>query len=523
MKNHKRVIEISLICTFSVLILFIFARSGVVRQLNIHPASAVEPEQTIQPSQTPVSLALNTPKAAVNQVRWPLPTFSPVMEDIPKTAAVNGLNKPQTKYLIKNPVAVTETLLKGSKEYCKYEIRYPQINGLLDLSVQNSIHNTFKDYAESFMKEASLYQKDLKDIRMYYSTSVNYNNILCINIRQSIILSDDHYQRQETFLYELVNGKRIELRDIFIPDTDFPGVVNKAIGQYIFLNNLEEKILKSPFKGIREGQNFELTENSLRILLDKNKEISLIGLVYGPDSINLKFSQFNGLIDIYERYMNPGKEIYQTPAYKKKILRNDFEAKYMHVEYIRDTYRASLNGLMFSGMKNAEFQKKLNEMCSDTAEGQFKKLLPGDLVKVTNDYSHAPYITRSYNVKASYSDILCLQLYEYYFIPDGAKREAQWHVTYNVQTGKKLELKDLFKSSFDWKTAILNRIKSDSEQKDLKLDMNLETAISKADFWFDEEKLYINLKPEEYITKNNVNIFSYTFESLGEENFTIRE
>ena len=522
MKNRKRIIEIILLCTFSIFVLIFAARSSTNISQNSELAAVKEPVQTTALS-TP--LTLNTPTVSPDLVRWPTPTFSPVLEDNSKAVdTANLLNKPPKRYLISNPIKVNENKLSQEKSTYKMELSYPQIDGILDLSVQNRINNDIKGYADSFQKEAELYQKDLKEIRMNYNVTANYNNILCINIYQHIILNDDYLMRQETLLYELVSGKKLELKDIFAENTDFPGILNRKIEQYILKNNLEEDILKSPFKGIRVGQGFELTENSLRILFTKNNEINTIGMIYGPDSFIFKLKEFNGLIDIYDKYLNPGKELYQATALKRKMIPNDFEEKFMRIEYMRDKYRAAVTGRMFSGMKNNEFEKKLNDICSYSGENEFKKLIPGNIEK-SDDYNKMPYILRDYGILANYCDVLCLVCYEHYRIPEGASKDSQWHMSYNVLTGKKLELKDLFKNNFDWKTAIKNRVTTELSRRNLKLDANLDTAMNKADFWFDDETLWINLKPDEKIGDPMVsnNIFNFTFESLGEDNFIIRE
>lgn len=513
----KKYIFISLFIAACILIIeMLFSKP--VDNVSITEISKEQVLTTPQPT-TPTS-EVKSPK------RWPIPIASPIMKAGDSMPASPGTSTMKPKrYLIKNPIKIDEESVSQNENGINIQLRYPQIKGLADTVVQSRINDDIKGYADRLVENAKLYSKDLKEVMLHYNITANYNNVICINIYQNVWLNDDTFLMPETLLYELVDGRRLELRDLFNSCAGFPRILNRSIEEYILKRNLEEQILKSSFKGIREGQRYELGESTLTILLDKNDEFTFNMMINQPSSITFKLAQFSGYIDIYDKFSNPAKKIYISGENKRKMIPNDFEARYINLENVKDNYRSTVHGSMFTGMKNLELQEKLNAMCSNTAEEEFKKLLP-EIPKKIDDFNVKPYIIRSYFLTGNYCDVICIEGSEYYSIPGGKSNKSKWHTTYNIINGKTLELKDIFKNDFDWKASLIGFIKQDSDKRNVKLEeADWEDKIDMADFWFSEEVLSLNLSPEIFIEDErlNENIFHIPFEYIGDENCAIRE
>lgn len=508
--------------------IFIFALMSSLIFIKLFPQSSkddttVSINEPITPTKPKAAIA---PAEGWESLRWPVPPIIPVIKSSGNLESATAMvTKAPKRYLIKNPIKIKEVNISQASNEIKIELRYPQIEGLLDVNVQRRINEDLKDYAERLIKKSATYRKDLKEVTLYYNISANYNNVLCINLWESAWLIDDYIVKQETLLYELVDGKSLALKDVFSSSANFPELLNSALEENILKGNLEEQILKSPFKGIREGQNYELTDSRLTLSMDKNNEFAFNMMVYLPNIFTFRLAQFNGFIDIYDKFADPGREIYVSHSKKKIMLPNDMEEKFINIYEIRDNYRFEVYGRKFTGMKNHELEKKLNEICSYVGEEEFKKLLPKNQEK-TNNINEMPMVTRNYHLTANYSDVICIESSIHYRIPGIKTSNSIWHETYNVTTGKKLQLQDLFEKNFDWKKSIGDFIRLETEKRNMKLEgVDINQAISKSDFWFDTEGLWLNLTPEIFLedrTKNE-NVFFLSFEYLGDENLTIRE
>lgn len=487
-------------------------------------------QSKVQTDNTAITPALTaTPTPVVNRElkRWPAPTESPIMKSSEKAfTTLKVENKTPRRYLIENPIKIVETKTIQNTNGISLDLRYPQIEGLMDVSVQNRINDDLKDFADRLIKDSDEYMKDLKSVSLAYNVTANYNNILCMNIFTNIQLRDEPLPIcQETILYELVNGKRLELKDIFNEKVEFPRELNRMIEEYILKRNLEEVILITPFKGIREGQNYELSHRSLNIIFDRNDEITFFMMINCPNYFSFSLARFDGIIDIYNRFANTGKNIYKSDVVKKKMIPNNFEEQFISREYNRENYRTAVHGRRFAGMKNTEMERKLNEICSYSGENEFRKLLPENL-KMVEHFNDMPFITRNYHLTANYCDVVCIASHEYYSIPGVKTGDSEWHLTYNIVTGKQLGLKDIFKNQFNWKKAVGEYLRGETDKRGMKLaDTDMSALLQKADFWFDEERLNLNIKPEENKNneKSNMNKFSIPFEYFGEENLSIRE
>jgi hypothetical protein len=471
--------------------------------------------------------AIAVPQVGVAEVeskvpeRWPIPPLSPVLKAsaVSQEGPPNKISPPK-RYLTVNPIKLEEKVLSKNENGLRVDIRYPQLRGLIDKSVESRINADIKGYGDRLLNYGELYSKGLKEIGQNFYMAASFNNVICINLYQRAKVEEEYITMQETLLYELVEGRKLELKDIYTKGADFPRILNRSVEEHILKNNLEEQILKAPFKGIREGQGFLLTEDRLTLMLEKNEEFVFNFMYFGPSNISFKLSSFGGLVDIYDKFSAGNKRIYELEEFEKKPLPNDFDVKFIQVNTVKDNYKAILYGLRFDNMKNSIIQKQLNELCSNSGEEKLKELLPKDFTK-NKGFDLVPTINRYYRLIANYCDLICIEVNEDIYIPDAKHSNTSWHIAYNTVTGKKLLLRDLFKGGYDWNTALSDYIKVSARSNSIELQFdNLSKLIEESAFWFDEEQLWINLKPSEEPGKNS-QIFSIPFTHFGYENLAI--
>lgn len=453
--------------------------------------------------------------------RWPIPPLSPVLKD-------SGIfqedppskNSPPKRYLTVNPIKLEEKVISKNDNGIRVDIRYPQISDLINKSLESRINADIKGYGDRLLNYVETYSNGLKEVGQNFHMYANFNNVICINLYQRAHIEEEYITMQETLLYELVEGRKLELKDIFAKESGFPRILNQAVEGHILKNNLEEQILKAPFKGIREGQGFTLTEDRLILMLEKNEEFVFNFMYFGPSNITFKLSSFGGFIDIYDKFSSGNKGIYESDEFKKKPLPNDLDVKFIQVNNVKDNYKAILYGLRFENMKNSLLERELNEFCSDAGEEKLKLLLPKDFGG-NKGFDLIPTINRSYILTANYCDLICVEVNEDLYIPGLKQSSSIWHSAYNTVTGKKLLLQDLFIEGYDWSTSLSDYIKGSADKNSIELELNnLNKLIAESDFWFDEEQLWINLKPGEESGKG-YQIFSIPLTHFGYENLAI--
>jgi hypothetical protein len=495
---------------------------GILASIALFPG--ISDHITGKDKNEPIATDSKGPNTSIKERLFP--AFHPILSEGEKSIDNKNIgDRPTLRYLIENPIKISDVFISQENNGIRLDLKYPQIEGLLDTSVQDRINEELKSYADMLISVLDTLGSDFKESHLSYRVCANYNNILCISIYHSLWSGKDSISAQETFLFELVNGTKLELGDIFNSSADFPRVLNRNIEAYILKKNLEERILKAPFKGIRERQSYELSDSTLRIILDKNDEFVFHYMDEGNSSISFNLSQFGKLTDIYYKYAEPEKDIYVSKEKKRKMITNSVVEAFYELYSEKDRYNSYVSGRIFHGIHNTELQQKLNQMCSYNGGKEFERLI-ATYKKEKLNTEDKPHIFRSYNVTGNYCSVICIRSTQTYSIPGVMTNSSIWHNSYNIETGKELELEDFFKKDFHWKSSIITYIEKNNieREEDQKLS-NIEQMIDKADFWFDEDQLWINLAPEVYAEDilQNKNVFSIPFDYLGEENCIIRE
>lgn len=111
--------------------------------------------------------------------------------------------------------------------YNGLEIEIPQIDGLKNISIQNKINNDIKDR----VYQAFDGKTDIRFANFY--TRANFANVISISYYIGIENTSEHIPLN----YNLIDGKRLKLEDLFVSDADLTEIVRNAFYLAMVQNN----------------------------------------------------------------------------------------------------------------------------------------------------------------------------------------------------------------------------------------------------------------------------------------------
>lgn len=138
-------------------------------------------------------------------------------------------------------------------------LSYPQLADLSNLEVQNQINEQIKNEVISFANNHN--QKNM-ECQTNYMVEYNRSNLLSLTITE--FYNQAHAAHPMTYLkaftFDTNNGKILQLNDVFGALVDYNFKLNEIINTQISDRGI--RLLK-PFNGIKDNQEFYLTQNSL--------------------------------------------------------------------------------------------------------------------------------------------------------------------------------------------------------------------------------------------------------------------
>jgi hypothetical protein len=273
----------------------------------------------------------------------------PVLSQSHKLRLVKKTEK--AKYLITNALQINQTpdiINPGSGDV---SIDLPAISGLKDKELETKINNNIKIDVKNEMKD---YEAE-KGERIDYAICIvdlNINNLLSINI----------YCNDRNpiggILYNLTNGKRLYLSDIFTKGTDYIALTNEEVTLGIIGGNTpEENILREPFTTIKSNQTYALTESTLYIIFHAGES----GFE-DRTAIGIPLSKIDDYVDIMDR--DTGKQfiedgvIYNYPSLIVK--KNNIFTTPKGEVFKRNNGRIAVFYPIVSGIQDTNFQNTIN-------------------------------------------------------------------------------------------------------------------------------------------------------------------
>ncbi len=153
------------------------------------------------------------------------------------------------------------------------DIQYPQIEGLKDVKVQESINGVLKNHVEDFKLATKDFEGEVKELRKIgfnqnYGAVVNYEVKYNKNGLLSVVFTDYTYNGGAhgiygdiSYTFDLTTGETYNLEDLFNAGFDYKNVINEIVKEQF---NAMDYTLEE-FKSISENQPYYLSNSGIVI------------------------------------------------------------------------------------------------------------------------------------------------------------------------------------------------------------------------------------------------------------------
>jgi len=430
----------------------------------------------------------------------------PEKQAVQQEAGVDFKPAPSRRYLLENGIEIKRIPMDKYRDDMNVHVDYIVIQGLLDRKVQDKINGDIRSYAESiadgpmpaesitnYTGENKKMDERVSRRRCSFNVTANYDNVLCLTVRHNEMTKEYNSIYVSGMAYNLVDGNRLVLKDLFADGADYIKMVNEGVRSYLLRNNMEEDFLCRPFSSIAGSQPFYFTDNALVIRFDgRNPEFNLRS---GGLDVNLPFSDFKGAVNIYERFADTTAKLYEKSVLKKKMLPGSVKINHRIYRENKPEYFIDMQSLQLENMKDKLLEYELNSILSDFPIDQFKKAAI-QAYKV-NKEKEPSVKNRFAHVTANFGDVLCIMVSDAESIRGKSNSSSRKTLCYNLITGKPLELKDVFIEGYDYRTAIGNYIIRQCKERGLDAGNGKSVAIpvDKTEFFIDDRRLHISFKP----------------------------
>lgn len=217
-----------------------------------------------------------------------------------------------------NPLYILKQEFQRETEFFKYDIKYPILLPILNyyctsyynLNVINNINNTIyldiKNLKDKVKSESKEYKKEYyqivlsesnKDYVKYqyelyidYKLTYNKNNVISIPMNVYEFTGGAHGMTYlNSYNYNLINGKKLKLSDIFKENIDYKKIIDNYI-KYVIKKNPDIYFQgNNGFKGIKEEQSFYIEDDGIVIYFDLYE---IAPYYVGIPNFKIKYDEF---------------------------------------------------------------------------------------------------------------------------------------------------------------------------------------------------------------------------------------
>ncbi len=187
----------------------------------------------------------------------------------------------QLERVTENAISIKTIKEASETGIIKITLQYPQLDGLTDKTVQDSINSILRESAmearQEGLKNADEMERDKASgfpgspnkCETYFDYSLKYNH----NGLLSVVFMDYQYTGgahgltvQSSRTLDLKTGGEYQLEDLFKSDTDYVSIISKAVKDEIGVR-IKEGILPdysiAPFNTIKDDHDFYLSNNAV--------------------------------------------------------------------------------------------------------------------------------------------------------------------------------------------------------------------------------------------------------------------
>lgn len=266
----------------------------------------------------------------------------------------------------------------------KVEIRYFQIKGLKNKTIENKINKEIERIALNCYKEEVKDLDEVINVNVSMWNSANFANTVSFELNYSAKIddySDDFYQGMLTLNYDLNTGEEITIDKIFTSDAPIENILRQS-AYYNFASNRAEDNLAGDLVVSDYGN----IEDEIAIIMNLYRKGKLTKFIYTPMNINLYYSEsqsisinmedFAEYIAIYNRYLSQ-ESLFENEGIEIKnvyTLTNRYDDIYYYTNYQNeDNYFIDIS-IDFQSINDDEFAKKLVQDKINEIEKEIEKV-----------------------------------------------------------------------------------------------------------------------------------------------------
>lgn len=340
----------------------------------------------------------------------------------------------KTKYLLSNGIRINYSSMPIKIDDKDLGIMLPQIDGLVDKSVEEKINSAIKRDLEA---EVRLYVSELSDEFVGFESRItlNANNLLCVS------LHGFYTPPMQGFLYRLTDGKRLSLKDIFTEGTDYVPLLNKNVTEGILAGEaLDENLLREPFNSITPNQSFSLSPSTLHVIFPKGE-----GGFSRRSSIAVPLKNIDNYVDVMDRYSGTERK---TQLHADMFVRsnNIFTTNKGEV-YKRENGNLWLYYPEISGLRNPSLERTINSAIKNGIDELKDSPIFNNLPK-GEAYGKECIAVIEFTVTFNHYGILSIERNVYSFTAEQHFNNLHKVYCFDLKNSKELDWKDMLTTYF---------------------------------------------------------------------------
>lgn len=266
----------------------------------------------------------------------------------------------------------------------KIEIRYLQISGLKDKTVQDKINKEIEQIAINCYKEKVENLNQVINIQVGMWEASNFSNTISFELSYTAKIDDDDDGYYQGFLglnYDLNTGNKVTIDKIFTADAPIENILRQSAYHSLIQNRTEDNLA-----GDFVVSNYGNIEEEMAEFVKLYKDGKITEFYYTPISINIYYREdqvitinmedFAEYIALYNRYLNVESIFENSDIGIKNLytLTRRYNDVYYYTNYQNEANYFIDISIDFQSTPNDEFAKKIIQNKITDIEKEIEKI-----------------------------------------------------------------------------------------------------------------------------------------------------
>lgn len=401
------------------------------------------------------------------------------------------------RFLFENGMTINEKTMNNESGYTYYSsVVCPEITGLKNTGIQDSINKEMADYVSSVVSEYNgllanpekeSYLRGYNDDSLFcsYYSHAYYNNVVCISIKHTKNINGNAESGMKVFRFDLNTGRHLELKDLFSDGVDYKKTLIKAIKAKLLSLGVDDYLSK-PLNDIEHYEDFYFNENTLTIVFNSKDnssfaDISALSDFYKihKDDLGDYYRSMGGYIDnnlipilisynkldykvnIFDKCYT-SYSIYKAESLKKRLIPDYIDTSLPVKEKAVGDITFKVFYFQIDDMENKSLKSKIDSIVQKEIDDflddkRLKKIVEryNDVIAASDDH----HTTLRLTLKSCGNYVSIIKNKgsgNYIHYVYGAICKC-----FDIRTGKEIKINDLFKVGYDYASVIDKKIKID--------------------------------------------------------------